>query len=85
MQRAARPPQAIAQARTVMPAPNGRRPGKAELAKKFDMPGMSDDELRDTLFRRFNCVREPGCCRFGAGPDAPIGNNCQEKTEGINR
>ena len=40
-----------------MPPP-GYQPSKAEIEEESDMPGLSDQEMRETFFRPFRFVRE---------------------------
>ena len=58
MKRTDRPPTHIPEPRTVTLPPKGYQPSKADLEEEFDMPGMSDQQLRETFFRPFNFVRE---------------------------
>ena len=37
----------------------GYQPRKAEREEEFDMPGMSDKQLRETFFRPFRFVKRP--------------------------
>lgn len=39
--------------------PKGYQPSKAEQEEEIDMPGMSDDQLRETFFRPFRFVKQP--------------------------
>ena len=39
--------------------PPGYQPSKAELEEEFDMPGLSDEQVRERFFRPFTFVREP--------------------------
>ena len=38
--------------------PPGYQPSKAELEEEIDMPGLSDQEARERLFRPFRFVRK---------------------------
>ncbi len=38
--------------------PKDYQPSKAEMDVGIDMPGMSDEQVRETFFRPFNFVRE---------------------------
>ena len=58
MKRTNRPPTHIPEPRIVTLPPKGYQPSKADLEEEFDMPGMSDQQLRETFFRPFNFVRE---------------------------
>ena len=41
--------------------PPGYQPSKAELEEEFDMPGLSDEEVRERFFRPFRFERKaPG-------------------------
>jgi len=40
-----------------MPPP-GYQPSRAELEEEFDMPGLSEQEMRQTFFRPFRFKRE---------------------------
>lgn len=44
--------------RTLPLPPPGYQPSKAELEEEIDMPGLSDQEMRETFFRPFRIVRE---------------------------
>ena len=44
--------------RTLPLPPPGYQPSKAELEEEFDMPGLTDQEVRDRFFRPFRFVRE---------------------------
>ena len=57
MKRATRPPAAIPEPRPVVLPPKGYQPSKADKAAATDMPGMSDDTLRETFFRPFTFSR----------------------------
>ena len=37
--------------------PPGYQPSKAELEEEFDMPGLSDEEVRERFFRPFRFER----------------------------
>ena len=37
--------------------PKDYQPSKAEMEEGFDMPGMSDDQVREAFFRPFRIVR----------------------------
>ena len=39
--------------------PDGYQPSKEEQEEEIDMPGMSEQQLRDTFFRPFRVVRPP--------------------------
>ena len=58
MKRPTRPPAYIPEPRTVVLPPKDYQPSKAELEEEFDMPGMSDEELRRTFFRPIRVVRQ---------------------------
>ena len=38
--------------------PKGYQPSKADMEEEIDMPGMSDERLRDTFFRPLRFVKE---------------------------
>ena len=57
--RTSRPPAYIPPPRPVVLKPKDYQPSKAELEEEFDMPGMSDEELRRTFFRPVRFIREP--------------------------
>lgn len=44
--------------RTLPLPPPGYQPSKAELEEEIDMPGLSDEEVRETFFRPFRFERE---------------------------
>ena len=44
--------------RTLPLPPPGYQPSKAELEEEFDMPGLTDQEVRDRFFRPFRFVRQ---------------------------
>ena len=48
----------VQEPRTLPFPPPGHQPSKAELEEEFDMPGLTDQEMRDTFFRPFRFVRE---------------------------
>ena len=39
--------------------PKDYQPSKAEQEEEIDMPGMSDEQLRETFFRPFRFVKQP--------------------------
>ena len=39
--------------------PDGYQPSKAEQEEAIDMPGMSDEQIRETFFRPFRFVKQP--------------------------
>lgn len=39
--------------------PAGYQPSKAEQEEEIDMPGMTDQQLRETFFRPFRFVKQP--------------------------
>ena len=43
--------------RTLPLPPLGYQPSKAEFEKEFDMPGLSEDEVRERFFRPFRFER----------------------------
>lgn len=43
--------------RTLPMPPPGYQPSKAELEEEFDMPGLSDEQVRETFFRPFRFER----------------------------
>ena len=43
--------------RTLPLPPPGYQPSRAELEEKFDMPGLTDEQVRETFFRPFKIVR----------------------------
>lgn len=44
--------------RTLPLPPPGYQPSKAELEEEFEMPGLSEEEMRQTFFQPFKFVRE---------------------------
>ncbi len=48
----------IPEPRTITLKDRRYQPSKAELNEEIDMPGMSEDELRDTFFRPFKVKTE---------------------------
>ena len=58
MKRTNQPAAHIPEPRTIPLPPSDYQPSKAEMEEEFDMPGMSDEEIRRTFFRPFKFVRE---------------------------
>lgn len=50
-------PERIPEPRDLPMPPKGYQPSKADMEEEFDMPGMSDAQLRDTFFRPFRFVK----------------------------
>jgi len=48
----------IPEPRTITVKDSQYQPRKAELEEEIDMPGMSEEELRDTFFRPFKVKTE---------------------------
>ena len=48
----------VQEPRTLPLPPPGYQPSKAELEEEIDMPGLSDEEVRERFFRPFRFVRE---------------------------
>jgi len=48
----------IPEPRTITVKDRRYQPSKAELEEEIDMPGMSEEELRDTFFRPFKVKTE---------------------------
>lgn len=46
--------------RTLPLPPPGYQPSRAELEEEFDMPGLTDEEVRETFFRPFRFERTAG-------------------------
>ena len=44
--------------RTLPLPPKGYQPSKGELEEEFDMPGLTDDQVRERFFRPFRFERE---------------------------
>ena len=49
--------------RTLHIPPPGYQPSKAELEEEFNMPGISDKEVREPFFRPFRFERPTGTPR----------------------
>ena len=58
MKRTNRPGAHIPEPVTVTLPPKDYQPSKAELEEEFDMPGMSEQEIRETFFRPLRIVRQ---------------------------
>ena len=58
MKRTNRPSQRIPEPRTVTLPPKEYQPSKVEMEEEFDMPEMSEQQLRETFFRPFRFVRK---------------------------
>ena len=53
-----RPKRRAAQEPRTLPLPSpGYQPSKAELEEEFDMPGLTDREVRERFFRPFRFER----------------------------
>lgn len=44
--------------RTLPLPPPGYQPSKAEIEEEFDMPGLTDEQVRETFFRPFRFKRK---------------------------
>ena len=53
-----RAPARIPEQKTMVLPPKDYQPSKAEMDDGIDMPGMSDEQVRETFFRPFTFVRE---------------------------
>ena len=58
MKRTNRPAKRIPAPRDMTLPPKDYQPNKAEMEEEIDMPGMSDQELRETFFRPFRFIRQ---------------------------
>ena len=56
MKRSNHPPQAIPEPKTIVFPPKDYQPSKADMEAEIDMPGMSDNQARETFFRPFRFV-----------------------------
>ena len=57
MKRTARPAERIPAPRDPHLPSKDYQPSKAEMEEEFDMPGMSDDQVREAFFRPVRFVR----------------------------
>ena len=56
--RPTRRPSHVPEPRDLSMPPEGYQPSKANQEEEFDMPGMSDQQIRETFFRPFRFVKE---------------------------
>ena len=56
--RPTRRPARIPEPRDLSMPPEGYQPSKADQEEEIDMPGMSDQRLRETFLRPFRHIRE---------------------------
>ena len=57
MKRADRAAQPIHEPREMALPPKDYQPNKADMEEEIDMPGMSDEKVRESFFRPFRFVR----------------------------